>query len=354
MKPFVAPAVQALDLLEEMSGTPRGRGCERIPFSSLRRAGWPIMAGKIDHLTFETRTLRFDYQPPARELALPAHFETTRPDQVVLQAFAPSPERPARPTGGNWRFSRHRRPPHPITARVRRRSPRRDGRSSLIAAQRRPRSFGNIDERAASRNPVRAMPVHVRVAAPGSRRQALIASPKTRSDQATIAIGVVRGPHRSWRRPFEPGARCGPRRPVMSTRRSRHWTSHGGQTSEDPNRVALELRRAATGVGRFATRYGRAATGRRLEMIGNRSWVTSENRLFGRDVDRKSTSLSGPGHRRGRPSRTRTRCSTPRRLELRRVLTRTDRHRPAGELGRLSLLARQQLLDGVRPPAVAG
>ena len=91
MKPFVAPVVQALDLLEEMSGTPRGRGCERIPFSVYAARGWPIMAGKIDHLTFETRTLRFDYQPPARELALPAHFETTRPDQVVLQAFAPKP-----------------------------------------------------------------------------------------------------------------------------------------------------------------------------------------------------------------------------------------------------------------------
>ena len=45
MKPFVAPVVQALDQLEALSGTPRGRGCERIPFSvyAAARAGrsWP-------------------------------------------------------------------------------------------------------------------------------------------------------------------------------------------------------------------------------------------------------------------------------------------------------------------------
>ncbi len=91
MKPFVAPVAQALDLLEDLSGTPRGHGCERIPFSVYAAQGWPIMAGKIDHLTFETRSVRFDYQPPARELALPVHYETTRPDQTVLQAFAPKP-----------------------------------------------------------------------------------------------------------------------------------------------------------------------------------------------------------------------------------------------------------------------
>jgi hypothetical protein len=44
MKPFVAPVVQALDVLEDLSGTPRGQGCERIPFAVYaRRAGqsWP-------------------------------------------------------------------------------------------------------------------------------------------------------------------------------------------------------------------------------------------------------------------------------------------------------------------------
>ncbi len=91
MKPFVAPVVQALDRLEDLSGAPRGRGCERIPFAVYAAQGWPIMAGKIDHLTFETESVRFDYQPAARELALPVHYESKRPDQVVLQAFAPKP-----------------------------------------------------------------------------------------------------------------------------------------------------------------------------------------------------------------------------------------------------------------------
>ena len=91
MKPFMAPVVQALDLLEDLSGTPRGRGCERIPFAVYAAQGWPIMAGKIDHLTFETRNVEFDYRPGARELALPAHYENGRADQVVLEAFAPRP-----------------------------------------------------------------------------------------------------------------------------------------------------------------------------------------------------------------------------------------------------------------------
>jgi hypothetical protein len=91
MKPFVAPVVQALDLLEDLSGTPRGRGCERIPFAVYAAQGWPILAGKIDHLTFETRNVEFDYRPRERELALPAHYENGRPDRVVLEAFAPRP-----------------------------------------------------------------------------------------------------------------------------------------------------------------------------------------------------------------------------------------------------------------------
>ncbi len=91
MTPFVRPLVQALDLLEDLSGTPRGYGCGRIPFAVYAAAGWPILAGKLDHLTFETHELRFDYQPRERELALPVHYETGRPDQVVLQAFAPKP-----------------------------------------------------------------------------------------------------------------------------------------------------------------------------------------------------------------------------------------------------------------------
>ena len=91
MTPFVRPLVEALDLLEDLSGTPRGYGCGRIPFAIYAAAGWPIIAGKLDHLVFETHELRYDYQPHARELALPVHYETGRPDQVVLEAFAPRP-----------------------------------------------------------------------------------------------------------------------------------------------------------------------------------------------------------------------------------------------------------------------
>jgi hypothetical protein len=91
MTPFLRPLVETLDLLEELSGTPRGYGCGRIPFAIYAAAGWPIIAGKLDHLVFETHELRFDYQPRERELALPVHYETSRPDQVVLEAFAPKP-----------------------------------------------------------------------------------------------------------------------------------------------------------------------------------------------------------------------------------------------------------------------
>jgi hypothetical protein len=91
MTPFVRPVVQALDLLEELSGTPRGRDCGNIPFAVYAAAGWPILAGKLDHLTFETRNVDFDYVPRERELAPPAHYEPGRPDQIVLQAFAPKP-----------------------------------------------------------------------------------------------------------------------------------------------------------------------------------------------------------------------------------------------------------------------
>lgn len=91
MSDFVRPPVQALDLLEDVSGTPRGHGCGRIPFAIYAAAGWPMIAGKLDHLTFETHELSFDYQPRERELALPVHYETGRPDQVVLEAFAPKP-----------------------------------------------------------------------------------------------------------------------------------------------------------------------------------------------------------------------------------------------------------------------
>jgi hypothetical protein len=67
MTPFIAPLVQSLDALE---GTPaQGVGCAQIPFAVYAAAGWPMMAGKIDHLTFETTAIRFDYEPRPGELS---------------------------------------------------------------------------------------------------------------------------------------------------------------------------------------------------------------------------------------------------------------------------------------------
>jgi hypothetical protein len=69
MQPFLAPVVQALDALDGMGAPAAGHGCARIPFSVYAAAGWPMLAGKIDHLTFETTAIRFDYDPLPGELA---------------------------------------------------------------------------------------------------------------------------------------------------------------------------------------------------------------------------------------------------------------------------------------------
>jgi hypothetical protein len=67
MQPFMAPLVQALDVLDDMPA--QGSGCGRIPFAVYAAAGWPMLAGKIDHLTFETTAIRFNYAPLPGELA---------------------------------------------------------------------------------------------------------------------------------------------------------------------------------------------------------------------------------------------------------------------------------------------
>ena len=69
MQPFIAPVVQALDLLDGMPAPAQGGGCGRIPFAVYGAAGWPMLAGKIDHLTFETKAIRFDYAPQPGELS---------------------------------------------------------------------------------------------------------------------------------------------------------------------------------------------------------------------------------------------------------------------------------------------
>jgi hypothetical protein len=72
MQPFLAPVVQALDVLEGVPAPAQASGCGRIPFSVYAAAGWPMLAGKIDHLTFETRAIQFDYEPLPGELATAA------------------------------------------------------------------------------------------------------------------------------------------------------------------------------------------------------------------------------------------------------------------------------------------
>jgi hypothetical protein len=74
MRPFVDPAVQALALLETIK-RPQPVGddaCADIPLTTLAAAGWPLLSGKIDHPTFATEAIRFDYEPAPGELALPA------------------------------------------------------------------------------------------------------------------------------------------------------------------------------------------------------------------------------------------------------------------------------------------
>lgn len=75
MKPFVAPAVQALAVLERVKGdvgvriTGLDGACGTLPFSSFAAAGWPLMAGGMNRPIFRTETISFDYQPRGDELA---------------------------------------------------------------------------------------------------------------------------------------------------------------------------------------------------------------------------------------------------------------------------------------------
>jgi hypothetical protein len=74
MTPFVDPALRALALLEALTPA-SGDPCDKIPFATYAAAGWPLIAGKIDHPTIETSRIAFDYQPRPNELAPPASFE---------------------------------------------------------------------------------------------------------------------------------------------------------------------------------------------------------------------------------------------------------------------------------------
>ncbi len=49
--------------------------CQDIPFTTYAATGWPLIAGKIDHPTFETTKIAFDYKPQPDALSPPAVFE---------------------------------------------------------------------------------------------------------------------------------------------------------------------------------------------------------------------------------------------------------------------------------------
>jgi hypothetical protein len=75
MRPFVDPAVQALavlDAIKQPEAPAAGDdACAHIPLATTAAAGWPLLSGKIDHPTFTTEAIRFDYEPAPGELALP-------------------------------------------------------------------------------------------------------------------------------------------------------------------------------------------------------------------------------------------------------------------------------------------
>jgi hypothetical protein len=81
MRPFVDPAVQALALLDAIKQPQAAAGdnaCADIPLTTTAAAGWPLLSGKIDHPTFRTDAIRFDYEPAPGELALPTGVATPR------------------------------------------------------------------------------------------------------------------------------------------------------------------------------------------------------------------------------------------------------------------------------------
>ena len=120
MKPFVAPVVQALDLLEDLSGTPRGRGCERIPFSVYAAAGLADH-GRQDRPPDLRDAGACASTTSRRRMSWPCRC-TTRPRARTRPCSRPSPPSPeGRRSSGDGRFTRHPRLRSPIAARIRRR-----------------------------------------------------------------------------------------------------------------------------------------------------------------------------------------------------------------------------------------
>jgi hypothetical protein len=73
MRPFLDPAIRTIALVQQMLA-PRADPCAEIPFAAYAAAGWPLIAGKSDRPTLETRTVAFDYEASPGELMPPEAF----------------------------------------------------------------------------------------------------------------------------------------------------------------------------------------------------------------------------------------------------------------------------------------
>lgn len=102
MVPFTDPAVQAVAMLDRLEGepSPAVAGCADAPITTLGAAGWPLLVGKVDRPTLETRRIDFDYRAEAEELAVPAPFNNAEPPDVTRPAGEASSGRAGEASSG--------------------------------------------------------------------------------------------------------------------------------------------------------------------------------------------------------------------------------------------------------------
>jgi hypothetical protein len=74
MRPFLDPAIRTIALIQQTLGAAQTDPCDAIPFATYAAAGWPLMAGKSDRPTLETRTIAFDHEAAPEQLTPPAAF----------------------------------------------------------------------------------------------------------------------------------------------------------------------------------------------------------------------------------------------------------------------------------------
>jgi hypothetical protein len=74
MRPFLDPAIRTIALIQQTLGIEGTDPCVAIPFATYAAGGWPLMAGKSDRPTLETRKIAFDHEASPEELTPPAAF----------------------------------------------------------------------------------------------------------------------------------------------------------------------------------------------------------------------------------------------------------------------------------------